>query len=66
MSALDVCTWCLGDLRAVPGAPAIKVCVFCGRAVSFHAEPVTPEPLPLTLTTPADPRATGLSNIRAA
>lgn len=66
MSALDVCTWCLGDLRAVPGVPAIKICDYCGRAVSFDAEPVTAEPLLLPLATPADPRASRPSTIRAA
>lgn len=63
---LDVCTWCVGDLRPLSGAPAVKVCVYCGRAVSFHAEPIAPVPLLLRLAPPADPPAISMSAIRAA
>jgi len=55
----QVCTWCVGDMRPVDGAPAVMVCVFCGRAVSFHRE-VQPAPLlPLPRLAPGTlPRAT--------
>jgi hypothetical protein len=38
VSAFGVCTWCVGDLRPLDGAPTVSVCTFCGRAISFHVE----------------------------
>ncbi len=43
-TAIQICAWCLGDLRPVEDVPTLQVCVYCGRAVSFRPDAMLPVP----------------------